>query len=73
MNNKLINSILIIVSIICIIISVGCIYIQNDATEENKKLQQTIENKNKLIKILEVSCECECEENITYKNIKQKN
>ena len=59
------NIVIIICSIIVFVIGIFgimAIGLYTKASNKNYELQQTIENQNKLIKILEVSCECECEE-----------
>ena len=53
------NLIITLLAVIIIIFGIGAIYFYQ---QKNIELQQTIENQNKLIKILEVSCECECDE-----------
>ena len=53
------NFIVTILAVFIIIFGISAVYFYQ---QKNNELQQTIENQNKLIKILEVSCECECDE-----------
>lgn len=53
------NLIITLLAVFIIIFGIGAIYFYQ---QKNIELQKAIENQNKLIKILEVSCECECDE-----------
>lgn len=60
--NKIISHILILITLLSILFGCYAIYINEELKNEKLNLNETIENQNKLIKILEVSCECECDE-----------
>lgn len=62
MNKNIVIIICSIISFVIGIFGIMAIDLYTKASNKNYELQQTIENQNKLIKILEVSCECECEE-----------
>ena len=53
------NGIMVIVAALLIIFGISAVYYYQ---QKNIELQKAIENQNKLIKILELSCECECDE-----------